>query len=397
VTNGNHGLWNERAPSPVAAMSGNVRWTTHQQRHRGVLLSRTFAGVPERLMRTRNQWLFLTTFVVSLSLACAGAPDKAPSPEDFGDAGEEGPVDDAGEEDAGLAANDGGRSIDGGSDASRADAGLLPDAGAALIQCGMMLQGPALNPRLTEAKPGYFDELNALPLPATVDFSKETKFQLAVVRYMLQRNDTNTVLTREEVERSGPLGKAVLGAAAKSTRPGEVDLTFLRRGLYAFYPCATQFPLTLDEFKQRYGDYTQWSREDVACGTAKNAPRRLWENDALGIYVAETLAPEGVRETEVLFTNRRRDRQIEFAVYTDTGVLSDRSTFPTGAAGTQVMASPYACMACHYDDGKQSLTAIRPIGTGTGCRPQRDGGAPLDGGTIAPDAGAATDGGSSAP
>jgi hypothetical protein len=255
------------------------------------------------------------------------------------------------------------------------------DAGMPIapLACGMALPGPALNMRLSEAKPGYFEELAALTLPDQVNFGNETRFQLALLQYMTAQN-TSTSLSRQYLEDAGPLGRAVLGAAAKSTRPGEVDFTFLRRGLYTFYPCTTQFPASLTELKRKYGDYTQWAREDLACGTAKDGPRRLWENFDGGIFIAETLSDAGIRETEVIFTKLRRDNQLSFAVYTAEGFLSDRSTFPTLGAGPQTLASPYTCMSCHFNTTTNTLTDLRPVGTGTGCRPPRDSG-------VAPDAG----------
>jgi hypothetical protein len=269
------------------------------------------------------------------------------------------------------------------------DAGWANDAGLTeTIQCGMTLPGPTLNARLPEAKPDYLKELEALTLPDVLDVSKEkTAFQLALVRYLLgdvatQNQPDSGIWTRPQAESAGPLGKALLGAAVKSTRPGEVDITFLRRGLYVFYPCATQLPATLAALKQKYGDFTTWNREDLACGTAKDGPRRLWHNDELGIQVAETLEGNDIRETEVLFTKTRKDGQIEFAVYTKEGALTDRSTFPTLGAGTQTLPSPFQCMSCHYNVTTKRFDDIRPEGTGTGCRPPRDAGIVADGGLI---------------
>ncbi len=269
------------------------------------------------------------------------------------------------------------------------DGGLPTDGGFTVpIQCGMTLPGPELNAKLPEAKPGYFTELEALTLPDVLDVSKErAKFQLALVRYMLgdvgtQDQPDSGVWTRAQAESAGPLGKALLGAAAKSTKSGEVDFTFLRRGLYAFYPCATQLPVTLAALKQKYGDFTTWSREDLACGKAKDGPRRLWHNDELGVQVAETIEGTEVRETEVLFTKTRKDGQIEFAVYTREGDLTDRSTFPTVGAATQTQPSPFHCMSCHYNTATQRFDDIRPEGTGVGCRPPEDGGVVTDAGLM---------------
>ena len=86
--------------------------------------------------------------------------------------------------------------------------------------------------------------------------------------------------------------------------------------------------------------------------------------------VAETLHDGGVRETEVLFRDLRGDGQLDFAVYTADGALTDRSTFATANGGRVTAAAPYTCMSCHVDTTGFTFSTLAPTGTGAGCRQQ---------------------------
>jgi len=106
---------------------------------------------------------------------------------------------------------------------------------------------------------------------------------------------------------------------------------------------------------------------DITCSAPKNGPRRIHESATAGVYVAETLALGKVRETEVIFSKLRADGQLEFAANTDTGALTDRSTFATASASV-TSAAPYTCMTCHLDVATGRFTRLFPTGTGAGCK-----------------------------
>ncbi len=328
------------------------------------------------LVFAHKKWTLSCTLSVALAYSCAESTltaDASVTPSDSLDAGVE--------NDAGVLPS---------FDAGAMDAGvtMLPDAGQAQpVACGMALPGPAFRPTQSEAKTTfakYSAELDSLTLPEVLDFSAETKLQKALVQYLVQRS-TNLPLAREQVEQLGPMGKALLGASAKSTKAKEVDVPFLKLGLYFYYPCSSGAPPTLEALKAKYGDYTQWRTEDVACGRPKNGPRRLYENDEKGVYLAETLDNGQVRETEVIFAKSRIDGQLNFAVYTPEGQLTDRSTFATTTGNQIVSAAPFACMGCHYNVSTERFDDLRPADTGAGCRVS-DGGVKSDAG-MAVDAG----------
>lgn len=217
--------------------------------------------------------------------------------------------------------------------------------------------------------PGYAEELAALDLSSVADpydYSAEGKLAITVINYMLGRRQ-GTSIGHEEAMQKGGLGRAVLGAAAKGTA-GRIDFPFLRRGLHYFYPCTRPIPGDLPELRRRYGDYHAWATAEVACSRPKNGPRRLYENPALGVYVAEAVVKGSVGETEVLFTSLRTDGQLDFATYTAEGALSDRSTFATSGGGMSTLAAPYTCISCHVETSAGSISRLMPTGTGAGCR-----------------------------
>lgn len=249
-----------------------------------------------------------------------------------------------------------------------ADAGGMP-VWLPPVACGAALPGPPLKPDVVEAQAGFADELAALDLsrvPDPLDYSGESKLTIMVINYMLLRGE-GTRIAHAEALKAGGLGRAVLGAAAKGTA-GRVDFAFLRRGLHHFYDCSRPLPADLAELRRRYGDYHTWPMQELACSRPKNGPRRLYGSDAQGVYIAETLVAGQVRETEVLLTALRADRQIDFAAYTVDGQLSDRSSFAAGAGGTVTTAAPYTCISCHMDSGTGTVSRLFPTGTGAGCR-----------------------------
>jgi hypothetical protein len=200
---------------------------------------------------------------------------------------------------------------------------------------------------------------------------------------------------------AAPFGRAVLlaatppnGARPTGTGPEEagaseeslaVNLRLVRRGLHHFYGEERRLPSTLDALRDRVGDYTQWPSRVTACSPPKNGPRRVFENEQLGVAVAETLeaeaaggaAPEEgegtpphttVRETEVIFADARADGQLDFAVYGPSGERMDRSTFATRAGTTATTAAPYTCLTCHVRRSSGRFDVLRPFGTGAGCQ-----------------------------
>lgn len=237
------------------------------------------------------------------------------------------------------------------------------------VACGSVLPGPPLKPDVAEAQPGYADQLAKLDLSQLadpLDYSAEGKLTVTVINYMLGRSEGTSITHKEALQRGG-LGRAVLFAAAKGSA-GRIDFTFLRRGLHYFYPCSRPVPADLAELRRRYGNYKTWPQQEIACARPKNGPRRLYENTAAGVYVAETIVADAVRETEVLFTALRQDGQLDFASYTDAGALSDRSMFATGGGGMTTLAAPYTCITCHVDTMLWRINRLMPTGTGAGCR-----------------------------
>jgi hypothetical protein len=235
--------------------------------------------------------------------------------------------------------------------------------------CGATLPGPPMRASLVEAQPGYATELAALDLsalPDPIDFTRESAIGREVANYMLERA-SGTTLSHADGRRLGGMGTAVLAAFAKGT-DGGFDLRLLRRGLHHHYLCTRPVPGSLGALETLYGDLRAWPTTTIDCSKPKNGPRRLRENAARGVYLAETLVDGVVRETEAIFTKLRGDGQFDFAVYTETGDLTDRSTFATASGGTVTSAAPYTCMSCHVDAAAGTHAVLMPIGTGAGCR-----------------------------
>jgi len=142
----------------------------------------------------------------------------------------------------------------------------------------------------------------------------------------------------------------------------------LRSGLFRFYLCRAQVPQSLEELVSRYGDYTSWISFEIPCSRAKDGPRRIHENREHGVYVAETIVNGSVRETEVIFEDLRTDGQLDFAAYTNSGELTNRTTFAAGGGVSVNLAAPFACMSCHLDRTIGTYSVRLPSGVGAGCR-----------------------------
>ncbi len=205
-----------------------------------------------------------------------------------------------------------------------------------------------------ESIDGVEDELAALDLsslPDTLDISGMLALYRGYIAYALDipPADLGDSLDREDLLARGDLGRAVAGAILQGDEATGMDFTFFRRAFHRYYTCSRGFPATLTDFSLAYGDYTGWEPADVD-SAAKCGNRRLRRDPEAGVYVAETLVREEVRETEILLGQRRADGAFDFLVYDSDGSLSDRSRFPTLEDGPSlVAAAPYVCTSCHVD------------------------------------------------
>lgn len=232
-------------------------------------------------------------------------------------------------------------------------------------QCDVPVGGdvPLLTETSVEAQLGYDELLAALDvqtLPETIDLAALSTIHRSVTAYMLEI-DLDSLpdnMQRDEILAIEPMGRAVLLAFADGGPLG-ADLVTLRRGLHRFYQCARAFPLRLEDFKSTVLDYTDLVPFEVQ-SMPKNDIRRIREDAAAHVYVAETLIGDAVRETEILLADHRDDGALDFLVYDADGDLVDRSEFVT-AVGTDISgAAPYACIACHFEPGTFRITVLFP-------------------------------------
>jgi hypothetical protein len=214
-------------------------------------------------------------------------------------------------------------------------------------------------PPVGDHNPGIDITLDAVDydgIEAELDISELAAIYRGGIAFALEISPSalGDTLLKEEVLEHGHLGRVVLASLATDDEVG-IDYMLFRQGLQRYYTCSRGFPLTLDGFERLYGaipdDYT-----DVD-SVAKCATRRLRLSPDSGVYVAESLWEDEVRETEILLTDNRSDGQIDFLVYGDDGVLTDRSQFPTLGGGPHlVTSSPYTCMTCHLNSGAADNT-----------------------------------------
>lgn len=248
------------------------------------------------------------------------------------------------------------------------DFATAPDlADVARPSCEQLLGGPELPPTSTEARADFAAELAALDLrglPPQLDLTPSSDLTRATIGYLLGKSyfELGTILDRDAALKLLPLGRVVVGAFAAADPAGQkgADFLFLRRGLHRYYHCARGYPLTLDEFRRTVWDYRKASGQ-VVNSMPKAGPRRLYANPDLGIYVAETLINDMVRETEIQVTKARPDGAHDFLAYDEAGQQVRTSTFASSGGTMRVAASPYTCMACHYDRKSKSFTAIVPV------------------------------------
>ena len=227
--------------------------------------------------------------------------------------------------------------------------------------CGSPEFGPALAEHLTESDQDYVARLESLDLsvlPTQYELNSLFDLDRSIISYMLDAPLTG-VVTQSDLLAHGLMGRAVLLALGTDPAPIMADLKELRRGLFHYYNCSRGHPARLEDFVALYGDYYTWQTMMIEDSDPKIYPRRLWNNDALGIYVAETIRSGMVHETEILMSGYRNDNALEFLAYTPNGDLTNRGEFKAGAnfvAG----AAPYVCMSCHVDNTNNEYTIIFP-------------------------------------
>jgi hypothetical protein len=218
-----------------------------------------------------------------------------------------------------------------------------------------------------EAYPGYDDELAAhdlASLPDELNFGDAGIIQRMIIAYMLELPllELPDTMARDEIAAQEPMGPAVLGAYAEAAKDGNtgVDLPFLRRGLHRFYQCDRAWPLQLADFEAAVYDYRDLEFYEV-CSVPKNLIRRIREDHDAGVYVAQTLLGDAVRETEILMTKTRTDGAIDFIAYDGEGDLVDRGAFVSGSGDDVPGAAPYTCIACHFEPGTFLITELFPL------------------------------------
>jgi hypothetical protein len=219
---------------------------------------------------------------------------------------------------------------------------LLP---VARPSCDTLLGGPELPPTSTEAKPGFDAELAALDpsaLPARLDLTPSSELTRAVVAYMLGRSyaDLGDALDRDATLKVIPFGRVVVGAFASQDPLGKKA----RTSSFCVAGCTA---ITTARAPIRCRWPTSVARSGIVPSQPKAGPRRLYANPELGVYVAETLVDGEVRETEIQMTKVRADRAHDFLAYDHSGQQ-------------RAAASPYTCMACHYDKSSKSFNALVP-------------------------------------
>ncbi len=236
-----------------------------------------------------------------------------------------------------------------------------------LADCDNAVGGIALPSDRTEATPGFDEELISLLENDTKGeylIATESSFQRAVLAYAMEKPPAELAesVTRSQLDALGPIGDAVRGAFLESEASGEpgFDLRFLRRGLHRYYYCSRKAPLTLEDFWGMYPD-ARAPVSRLVDSSPKASERQLWENAEAGIYIAETLIGDTIRETEIILSKHRHDGALDFFVYNDEGRLMDGSTFATTAGGESIAAAPYACLACHVNrNAIQTIDLIHP-------------------------------------
>lgn len=215
---------------------------------------------------------------------------------------------------------------------------------------------------LPEAQLDFEKALAETPLeglPASLDVSGLDALSLALVAYALDRPQQRLLdgLDPATVDVERPLARAVLAAFAR--RDGEgLDSAFLRRGLHRYYACDRDLPLTLDEFVERYGPWSDAPTSEIAESVPKLAPRRLFAHADPDVHVAVSSTPEG-DEVEVVLENHREDGALEFLAYDERGDLVDRAPLAM-TSELSVLPAPFTCALCHREVFANEFTIVHP-------------------------------------
>lgn len=229
--------------------------------------------------------------------------------------------------------------------------------------CGQAVGGPFALPVATavEAAPGYDARLAAADLralPAQLEVG-DVPLVRALIGYMLEVDASALppALSRDELLSGGPMGRAV---ALAFTAGPSADIVLLRQGLQRFYACTRRAPATLDAFGESVAELRDLPPYLEVDSSAKNTRRRLRALPSQGIWMAQTLVGDQIRETELILAGRRSDRALDFLAYDADGRLMDRSRFET-EDGTDISgAAPYVCIICHSSGASFGADRIRP-------------------------------------
>ena len=193
--------------------------------------------------------------------------------------------------------------------------------------------------------------LDLSQLPDPVPIGSLLPLFRGVIAYVLEipPADLSNEITHAQALEKGKLGEALLGSLLLGQEdPNGIDFSFLRRGIHEYYTCSKGFPLTLTDFQLLYGDYESMpgvSNDSIAKCNVRNLITPYPD-----VFIAESVVDGVVRETEILLLNNRSDGQLDFLVYDENGMLTNRTQFPTLNNGPHVVtSSPYACMTCHLN------------------------------------------------
>ena len=210
-----------------------------------------------------------------------------------------------------------------------------------------------------EAEPGFEEELANLDisqLEDPVDITKALEKYHNEITYALEvpPHSFRSPLSHADALESGILGEVLLGSLLLGKdMEHQIDIDFFWRGMHRYYTCSRNFPTTLDDFKDKYGD---WNMDEAFwVNSAAKCERRGLLTLNENVYIAETRIDDIIRETEIVLYMEREDRQMEFLVYNEDGQLTNRSQFPISQNGPDVVAaSPRVCMGCHINEDREA-------------------------------------------
>jgi hypothetical protein len=230
------------------------------------------------------------------------------------------------------------------------------------LDCGAPLQAAPAGSNEPEARADYETTIAAADpsaLPELIDTSMLSDLERAWLGYALviEPESLRTSLSRADLPTSD-LGVAVAAALALGP-PGGIDFVLLRQALHRHYACDRGLPSTREAFVDLYGDYTSWSRRDIALSIPKARPRVLYENAPAGVYVAETDTDDAGAETEVILAGSRPDGALEFFGYGPEGDLLGWAELAVGSV-PEPLPLPLTCALCHRDLTANTFSVIDP-------------------------------------